>query len=699
MLSDYTLDTENFSEIMEEAKNMVISLYPEWTDFNYHDPGITMLELFSWFKEGQQYFLDQIGTEHKKKYLKLLGVLPLHKKAAQAFVQVASTDEFTVLKGTKLSAGEVCFEAERTQTILQNTIIDCFYGNRKLEYACAKERLENNKTLRMYLFGKKPQQDDSCYIGFQKQIGVGENVGIFIQLGEQTKIKRNIIDTKIFFPMLRLKYEYFSDGAWKEIEEVTDTTFGMLQDGMVYFCLHHKMEKTRVFEREGYYIRIRVEESDIDVPPILESIKLNVLPVQQKDTWVEYETHKLEKKEGKYFIKTHSYLGIEGQNELYVEKKQIYYRIPVYEKIVDFEVGEARFTFDIPEKHGNKIFMVSYVEHPNMRKCIGIGNGFPYQEFDLCSTDAITEQLEILVHEIGTGNGYCRWKRVDDFGGSGAEDKHFRVDAKAGKIIFGDCEHGMAPEGEIILISLVETLGEDGNVKQGKINRFLHVESENIALWNEEDAWNGKNEESLEECFLRARKQLKRPDTAATYEDYERYVKETPGLMIESCKVIPANEMSSLKGGWEENTLSIVVKPVGGTIKRELSESYRKNILAYLEQYRMLGTKIDIITPRYIPLDLCLDIVTKPHFFDAKERIQQVVNDYFKKLSEEFGAAIVYSELYGIIDMLDCVAGINEITLDMKDGKVNKTQDGSILLPSNGVVELRNVQYLLTLSD
>lgn len=66
MLSDYTLDTENFSEIMEEAKNMVISLYPEWTDFNYHDPGITMLELFSWFKEGQQYFLDQIGTEHKK---------------------------------------------------------------------------------------------------------------------------------------------------------------------------------------------------------------------------------------------------------------------------------------------------------------------------------------------------------------------------------------------------------------------------------------------------------------------------------------------------------------------------------------------------------------------------------------------------------------------------------------------------------
>lgn len=699
MLSDYTLDTESFSEIMEEAKNMVVSLYPEWTDFNYHDPGITMLELFSWFKEGQQYFLDQIGTEHKKKYLKLLGVSPLHKKAAQAFVHVAAEEAFTVLKGTKLSAGPVCFETDRTQSIFYNKMTECFYGNKQIEYACARERLENGGTLKMFLFGENPQKGDACYIGFQKPLEAWENIAFFIQLEKKTGIKRNPIDTEHFFPMLKLGYEYFSDGMWKEIDEVTDTTYGMLQDGMIYFCLHHPMEAVNVFGREAYYIRIRVEESDADVPPVLEKIQLNVLPVVQKNTWAEYEETCWEQEDGKCVVKADSYLGIEGQNDLYVEENQIYYRVPAYEKMIDFDKGEAKFRFDIPEQKGNKILIVSYSEDFKMKKCIGNGNGFPYQEFELYSTDVITEQLEILVHEVGTGTGYSRWKRVDDFGGSKPEDRHFKVDAEEGKIIFGDCEHGMAPEGEIILLSYAETLGEAGNVKKGKINRFLPADSEKIAVWNEEDASNGENEESLEECFFRARKILKHPDTAVTYEDYEQYVKTTPGLMIESCKVIPADEMHAIKGKWEENTLCIVVKPAGGTDKRELSESYRKNILAHLEKYRMLGTKIELIAPRYVPLELCLDIVTKPHFFDARKRIQQVVNDYFEKLSNQFGAAIIYSELYGIIDMLDCVAGINEITMDIRDGKITGTQDGSILLPPNGVIELKNVQYLLTLSD
>lgn len=697
MLSDYTLDTETFRDIMEEAKNMVVSLYPEWTDFNYHDPGITMLELFSWFKEGQQYYLDQIGNEHKKKYLKLLGMSQLHRKPAKAYIQASATEEFTILKGTKLGAGTVCFEVNETQCILDNRIIECFQGNKQLEHACDGERLRQNEKFRMFLFGENPDKDEACYIGFQNPLKTGENIGLFIQL--EKRIKRNPINTELFFPMLKLKYEYFSAGEWKEIEELTDTTFGMLQDGMIYFSLQHEMESVEVFGREAYYIRIRVEESDIYVPPILEKIKLNVLPVLQKDTWVEYEEVSFEKKEGKCSVKVDSYLGIEGQNDLYIEENQVYYHIPVYAKSIDAENGMAEFVFDMPEQNGDQVLVVSYSERPKLKKCLGIGNGFPEQEFELFSTDVMTEQLEVLVHEIGTGTGYCRWERVDDFGNSRPEDKHFRVDAEEGKIIFGDCEHGMAPEGEILLISFAETLGEEGNVKKGKINRFLNIETENISIWNEEDASNGKNEESLEECFFRTRKLLKHPDTAVTYEDYERYVKETPGLMIESCKVIPADKMSAVKEKWEENTIFIVVKTVGGSEKRELSESYRKNILSHLEKYRMIGTKIEITAPRYISLELCLDIVTKPHFLDAKERIQQVVESYFKKLSEEFGATISYSELYGIIDMMDCVAGINEITIDVKDGKVTTTQDGSLVLPPNGVIELKEVQYLLTLSD
>ena len=48
------LDDEYFSDINENAKNMISQICPEWTDYNSHDAGITFIELFSWFKEMQQ---------------------------------------------------------------------------------------------------------------------------------------------------------------------------------------------------------------------------------------------------------------------------------------------------------------------------------------------------------------------------------------------------------------------------------------------------------------------------------------------------------------------------------------------------------------------------------------------------------------------------------------------------------------------
>ena len=56
MLPDINLDNEYFDDILDNARNSIASIYPEWTDFNYHDPGMTMLEMFAWLKESQQYY-------------------------------------------------------------------------------------------------------------------------------------------------------------------------------------------------------------------------------------------------------------------------------------------------------------------------------------------------------------------------------------------------------------------------------------------------------------------------------------------------------------------------------------------------------------------------------------------------------------------------------------------------------------------
>ena len=60
MLVPRRLDDQTYAEIVAEAEARLPWLCPAWTDHNAHDPGITVLELMAWYKELQQYQMDQI---------------------------------------------------------------------------------------------------------------------------------------------------------------------------------------------------------------------------------------------------------------------------------------------------------------------------------------------------------------------------------------------------------------------------------------------------------------------------------------------------------------------------------------------------------------------------------------------------------------------------------------------------------------
>lgn len=701
MFPDYQLDTEEFQDIMDDAKNMAASLYPEWTDFNYHDPGITMLELFAWIREGQQYFLDQIGTEHRKKYLKLLQIFRQHRKAARAYVDAETPENRTLLRGTKLCAGSVPFETEYRQCIVRNRMIQCFQGDQELQGDCIGGDIGKNRNLRLQIFGPDPKPGDTWYIGFEKPLAVQEMIGIRIHLAKQQNgVRRNPLHSPLHAPMLESGYEYYADGRWNEIERLRDHTYGMLQDGMLYLSVRQIMDRVSIYGREAYYIRICVRKSDIDVPPILESIQLNALSLLQQDTWADFEEKKVIMRRRKFTAYAYTQLGVFGTNDLYLDADGIYYPVAAAEKFIQEENGKARFSFQVPERiyekgSRGKLLIVSYSDQMKPRKCLGIGTGMPFQEYDLPSRDVMFESVEILVHEIGSQGGFARWKRVEDFGASTPEDRHFTVDPEEGKLCFGDCWHGMAPEGEILLISFAVTQGEEGNVKKGTIH-MPQTHEHKIQVSNTQDAYGGQDEERLDDCFFRARKQLKQPETAVTYADYERRVKETPGLMIKGCRAIPVHEMKKLQEKQEGNTLSIVVKAEG---KRGLTESYRQNILAHLEKYRLLGTQIRILAPYPVQMEVFLDVSVQPHYRLAGEQIRRTVEEYFEKLSAQFGPVIVYSSLYGSIDMLECVAAVQDMTLDVRDGKVVRLQDGNLVLPPHGMVELREVHLSLEMAD
>jgi hypothetical protein len=68
------LDDRTFQELVDECKRLIPRYCPEWTDHNVSDPGIALIELFSWLVEGMTYRLNQVPDKNYVKFMDLLGI-------------------------------------------------------------------------------------------------------------------------------------------------------------------------------------------------------------------------------------------------------------------------------------------------------------------------------------------------------------------------------------------------------------------------------------------------------------------------------------------------------------------------------------------------------------------------------------------------------------------------------------------------
>lgn len=68
------LDDKTFEELVAEAQKRIPLYTDQWTDFNLHDPGVTLIELFAWLTEMFIYRLNRVTNDGKRKFLNLMGV-------------------------------------------------------------------------------------------------------------------------------------------------------------------------------------------------------------------------------------------------------------------------------------------------------------------------------------------------------------------------------------------------------------------------------------------------------------------------------------------------------------------------------------------------------------------------------------------------------------------------------------------------
>jgi len=683
MLPNIDLDNENFDEIMESARNTIVSAFPEWTDFNAHDPGITMLEMLAWMKESRQYFLNKIGPANFEKYLKLLGISRRHKIPARADVSVRCGEDIVVPEGAKFYAGELCFEAIGRTFVPSAEIVCCIASCGKDKRVIEKSELQFGGNLGIMPFDKENAENGAFYIGFDKPIPAEEAFELYISVENDGGTPRNpITDAEDFIPLVDIKAEYYGKNGWEELEIIRDLSFSFIVSGKMTAMISDDMALS---EREGisaYYLRFKIVGGEYDTQPVIGNIDFNFVELRQRDTRSEY--HDFSPSES-YTLTTE--LAATGNTSIFLRGKDgTFTSVSRYGREVS-EDGSVTYT-GINTEGGDLVRIVNSASDFYPKSVIGDGTGLPFQEYNTECADIEYESFQIMTQLPGSEGKYAEWTKVADFSGSGAADMHYVFDSESGIVKFGSCIHGAAPEGLIFVIGYATTAGSGGNVTANKINRLGGAEGVADVI-NKRSAYGGSDEESEEDCQGRIHRFLDSTHTIITAEDCERRIAETPGLRIENCRVI--NQAS----GSSDTVISVVVKPYSPDGRGVPGERCKENIIRYIDRFRMLGTRIEIIPQQYVDISVYADISVSFQSSDARGTIESAIGGFFSKIKNSFGAMVSYGEIYELLESLDCVVRVNTLTVESFGTGVKKNGDGDIILPPNVTAALSETEFIL----
>lgn len=703
MFYNLNLDDKSFREIEADAVFQIPGICPDWTNYNQSDPGIMMIGLLSWLKEIQQYHISQLCGWKRQKYLKLFGFSMNHARPAQGSVSVelpagVPDMQISLMKGARFFAGDMVFETLRKEWPYSIRLMGAYIlcGELLDKYVNIGNDLE--KQMRLYPFGEYPREGNCCYFIMDKAFSAERQTVVTFDIRTDYEVIRNPIG-KDFIPLAKLKWEYQSVEGWEELPVAFDTTHAFLQSGKIGFDLPGKMVEDETYG--AFQIRVTLMENDYDVAPLIQNIYFNEIEVRQQYSCCDYEDYEIESQDTAQtlFVRSSMYLAKSGQTELYLEQDGGWVPVPIKRK-EETEDGDCLVYFVKPDWAEEKLIcrLAAYEDDFWEKRELGVGDGSANQIYTLDIDNILYDEFEIMVRDKRDGR-YYSYQRVEDFDNYTPEDAVYVLDPVEHRLLFGNSENGMAPEGNIYLMRLKVSQGKLGNIKAGKIQEcdaFPELLVKQYGMTAD-----GRDNETVEECYERLRQELRQIRRGVTSSDYEKLVRQTPGLLILDSKVVSSaagggGESASEKEVLNEisNEVTIVVRPLSYK-KRDgsLNEKYRQNLEQMLRNRKMIGTTVKILNTEYVGISVFAEIVIRPQFTDAEKMIEDAVRAYLDEKTWEIGRPVSGSEIYGIIDMLPCVHQARSLSLEARGWGFRHLVNGDVQLPPNGLPYLNEMDF------
>lgn len=700
------IDDRGFEEILDEALSRVPVHNPEYTNFNESDPGVTMLEVFSFLTESLLYRANQIPERNRLKFLRLLGLSRRPAAVATGLVTFANRRgpfATTVLeRGTEVRAGSVPF---RTTHGLEVLPIESRVYYKKAVSLSGDENAEARRIYEQLNASFLPEGGDGTLSYYETTPLPPPEPGAplpSVDLSADTPQG----DQSLWLALLA------RPGA--EVEATRSKIAGSVLTLAVVPML---ADAERILFPKGEADQRRRGELQFEIPGgtgprpeyrILESRARH--PVLAEPGVVEIELPEQAGEVTPWFAPDAAEVGV-GDRPPTLEETDVADRLVTWIRIRPrTESGTSNSSvsarLSVVTANGARVEQRTRVDG----EYLGAGTGEPDQQVQLVNTPVLPEHLELTV-------GGERWTEIDDLMAAPPEvprkdpreapgarsrmegdPRVFELDRASGTVRFGDGLRGARPpEGEVIQARYQYGGGDQGSVGIGAIEKGTGLPS-GITVSNPVPTWGAASEETVAEAERRIAGYLKRRRRAVTESDFEAIVRSTPGLEIGRVEVLPLTYPDPGRSDVRaEGVVTVLVVPATDPDRPDAPTPDRlflDGVCDHLDARRLVTTEVHVRGPIYVGIDVGIGIETIPGTAlpPVREDVREAVRTFLSPLEGGFegegwplGRAVEAGELLTVAARVDGVASVREV--QVRGGG----QDGRITLST---IQLPRLQSL-----
>lgn len=611
------LDDRSYQQLRDELVRRIPVYAPEWTDHNASDPGITLIELFAYLGENLLYRFNQIPDATKLAFLNLLKI-PL-RPAVSATGLVAFSTKKTNSTGTLVDqktavlAGKIAFEVQaevhtfpvsalgwarlstgipedpelldasraRAQALGLDVSDDqlLFYKTTPIPTDPSAPGVEAvdlstavDDTLWIAVVADDKDQVDAIRIGMASKI---INIGVLPDQTVESKsdvtacpgASATDVTTEIHWQISTTKTSSgeLLQPIFRTLNPVGDTTAGLSQCGV---------------------IRLELPSSSLDFgnPPLV--------------------------------------VGAEGAGSFppEIEDEKVAERVVFWLRAFRTDGGPLGRLLWVGINVSEAV-----QERTAAAEFLGTGTGQPDQEYSLVYSPVVAGSVELDVEEV---DGFTPWTEVSSFDGSSEDDRHYIIDAEAGRVVFGNGVLGKAPQiGERIRArSYRYGGGRAGNVAAKAISS---VSISGVTVSNPAAFRGGADSEPISDALARIPAEFRRHDRAVAASDFQELALQTPGADVGRAEVLPLYHPSFGSSTKAAGVVSVVVWPKEDPKHPNAPMPDRtllRTVCRYLDERRLVTTECYVIPPSYVPIALSVGLeVKKGYGIEAVRRWVEVV--------------------------------------------------------------------------